>query len=109
MSVLKHCTVALLALTIAAPAFPQTPAAQPVEGASEFTVFFGGSAIGREQVRLARAEGNWILTSTGLFGAPVNVTVNHFELKYTADWQPLSLLIDAAQGTRSLKLATSFG
>src|SRR4030095_4857815 len=46
--------------------------------------------------------------STGQFAAPLNMTVNRFEVKYTADWQPLELHIEATQSGRSLGLATSF-
>lgn len=109
MQLLRYCTVAVLALTIAAPAAFSQPAAPPVEGASDFTVFVGGSAIGRELVRLTRVGGNWVITSTARLGAPVNLTVNRFEIKYTADWQPIDLQIDAVLGTRAMRLATSFG
>jgi pimeloyl-ACP methyl ester carboxylesterase len=78
------------------------------EGDSELLVFFGGTQIGREQVRVTRAAGNWIVSSTATFGPPLNMTVHRFETKYTPDWQPIDLLIDATQGTRRLSLATSF-
>ena len=34
--------------------------------------------------------------------------MNRFEARYTADWQPVELHIEALQGTRVLSLATSF-
>jgi hypothetical protein len=64
-------------------------------------------------VRLVRAGPTWIISSTALFGPPLNMTVNRFELKYTADWQPTEMHVDATQttqqGTLSLGIATSFG
>ena len=49
-----------------------------------------------------------MLSSTAQFGAPINTTVNRFEVKYTADWQPLELHIEATQAGQPMSLATSF-
>lgn len=75
----------------------------------EFTVFLGGTRVGIERVRLAKAGNTWVISSTGQFAAPINTTVNRFEVKYTSDWQPLELHIEATQAGRPLLLATSFG
>ena len=37
------------------------------------------------------------------------MTVNRFEVKYTNDWQPTELHIEATQSGRQISLATSFG
>jgi uncharacterized protein len=87
----------------------QQVSATPAEGEMEFTVFLGGTRVGVERVRLAKAANTWVITSTGQFAAPINMTVNRFEVKYTADWQPLELHIEATQSGRPLLLATSFG
>jgi pimeloyl-ACP methyl ester carboxylesterase len=95
----------------------QPAAAQPdrqgssvaVEGDAEFTLFLGGKRVGTEQVRVAKAGATWIISSTAQFGPPLNVTVNRFELRYTSDWQPSELHIEAMQPGRSLALTTSFG
>src|SRR5690349_21223021 len=89
------------------PAAP-TPATQPAEGDVEFTLFLNGSRVGVERVRLARNGSNWVLSSTAQFGAPLNTTVNRFEVKYTGDWQPTELHIEATQGNRPMTLSTSF-
>jgi len=86
----------------------QTPATQPAEGDTEFTLFLNGTRVGVERVRLARNGSNWVLSSTAQFGAPLNTNVNRFEVKYTADWQPTELHIDATQGNRPMSLSTSF-
>ena len=104
-----YCTVAFLALTIAASAqtrpIPDTDA--------ELTIFLGGAAVGRERVRVSHSAGTVIVTSTGSSGAPFNLTINRFELKYAQDWQPIELHIEAVQstpdGTHTMGLATSFG
>jgi hypothetical protein len=91
-----------------APSAVQSPAAQPAEGDVEFTLFLSGARVGIERVRLARSGTTWVLSSTAQFGAPINTTVNRFEVKYTADWQPLELHIEATQAGQPMSLATSF-
>jgi uncharacterized protein len=109
-SVLNHCTAGLAWLLLAASAAAQAPAPapQPGPGTAGFTVFVRGKDVGREQVNLTRSGTDWILTSTGQIG---DFTINRFELKYTADWQPVELRVEATQGgnePKKLQLATSF-
>ncbi|HEX6976249.1 MAG TPA: DUF6134 family protein [Vicinamibacterales bacterium] len=106
MQLFRHCTAVILFVLASSVSFAQAPVT--IEGESELLVFVGGTQIGREQVRVTRAAGNWIVSSTATFGAPLNMQVHRFETKYTPDWQPIDLLIDATQGTRRLSLATSF-
>jgi hypothetical protein len=91
-----------------APAAPPS-AVQPGEGENEFTLFLNGARVGVERVRLAKSGTSWVLSSTAQFGAPLNTTVNRFEVKYTADWQPTELHIEATQAGRPMTLNTSFG
>jgi len=91
------------------PPATQASATQPAEGDVEFTLFLNGTRVGVERVRLARNGSNWVLSSTAQFGAPLNTTVNRFEVKYTPDWQPTELHIEATQGGRPMSLSTSFG
>ncbi len=44
--------------------------------------------------RLARSGSQWIITSTGRLG---DFTLNRFELKYAADWQPIELRVEGTQ------------
>ena len=75
----------MLALSVAMAA--QTPSpAQPAPCVAAFTVFSRGADVGREEISLARAGAQWIITSTGKIG---EFTINRLELKYTADWQPV--------------------
>jgi pimeloyl-ACP methyl ester carboxylesterase len=123
-----HCTAAALAVllgtsttAISSPgpkpdnaASSQAPAATaaprpPAEADVEFTLFLSGTRVGVEHVRVARAASTWVVSSTAQYGAPLNVTVNRFEVKYTPDWQPIELHIEATRAGRPLALATSFG
>jgi alpha-beta hydrolase superfamily lysophospholipase len=87
----------------------QGAAPSPVPGEAVFSVFLGGREVGREQVNLARAGTDWILTSSSRIAPPVDVTVNRFEIKYTADWQPVELKLDARLRQGVIGLTTSFG
>jgi len=88
---------------------PQQTAATPAEGEVEFTVFLSGTRVGLEHVRVARSGSTWVISSTAQFGAPLSMTVNRFEVKYTTDWQPVELHIEATQANRQMALNTSFG
>jgi len=104
-----YCTAAFLALSMHSAALAQTPPAPapaPAPGEATFNIFIRGRDVGREQVSVQRSGSNWIITSTGRVG---DLIVNRFELKYTVDWQPVDLRIEATQGDRKMQLATSFG
>lgn len=88
---------------------PTQIAAAPVEGESEFTLFLGGRRVGVERARVSRAGSSWVISSTATFGAPLNIILNRFELKYTADWQPTDLHIEASQPGRTVAITTTFG
>jgi len=110
MPFISNCTAALLAVVSAVSFDPRqvtAPAASP--GTAEFVVFASGRQVGSEQVTVAKSGGNWVITSTGRHAAPIDITINRFEVKYASDWQPIELSIDAVQGTRTLALKTSFG
>ena len=107
----RHCTAAILLLLVAASAAGQTAPAPkpPAPGGAEFTIFYRGAAIGREQTNLARTPDGWIITGAGRTAPPFETTLHRFELKYSADWQPVELKLEATAGKTSLTLATSFG
>jgi pimeloyl-ACP methyl ester carboxylesterase len=109
MQFVRHCTAAFLTACLGAALAAQSPAPQsPVEGDVEFTVFLAGTRVGTEHVRLARSGTMWVISSTAQFGQPLNLTVNRAEVRYTADWQPTELRIEATQAGRPIVLATSF-
>ena len=112
MQLVRHCTAVLAAAylsTSAAAQSPPAPAQAPAEGDVQFTVFLGSTRVGVEQVRLARSGSTWVISSTAQFAQPLNLTVNRAELKYTDDWQPTELRVEATQAGRPIVLGTSFG
>jgi uncharacterized protein len=110
MQVLQYCTAALLVASAVWPLPQQAPAAaDPALGEASFTIFSRGVDIGREQIAIARSGAEWIITATGRVG---DQTLTRFELKYTADWQPIQLRLEATLAAtdrkQSLRLLTSF-
>jgi uncharacterized protein len=108
-TVAAHCIVALLALTIHGAPSAQTTAPQLHEGEAEFSVFIGGQPGGREQVRVSRDAGGWVITSTGSVGRPGAAATTRLEVKYTPDLHPVESRLEMTQGTRSMSVATSYG
>lgn len=108
MRLFRHCIAAVLALTIATVAHAQTSAGNPQPGEASFVVFLRGVSVGREQVNLARSGADWIITSRGRSGPPIDFAITRFELKYTPDWQPVELHMQVDQRGRRIRLATSF-
>ena len=103
MPLVRNCTAALLVLlATVAPARAQGDTV-------EFVAFAGGRQVGREQVTLARTGGGWIITSSGRYASPIDIIINRFEVRYSADWQPIELTLDARISNRGLNVKTSFG
>ena len=107
MRFIRHCTAAVMMFVTSAAVAAQTPTA-PEPGEATFIIFLRGVTVGREQVNLARSGSNWIISSRGRSGPPLDFTIDRFEVTYTGDWQPLELHLQAAQRGRRLGLATSF-
>ena len=80
-----------------------------IDGEAEFTLFLAGKRVGAEQVRVARAGSHSIISSTGQFGPPLNVTVNRFELRYTATGSRPTSTSKRPRPGRAFALTTSFG
>ena len=76
---------------------------------TEFLVFAGGRQIGREQVTVGTSGTDKIISSTGRHSAPVDITITQFQARYSGDWQPIELSIDATISGRVIGLRTSFG
>ena len=106
---LVHCTALALAAALLTPgaAGAQT-VALPAAGDAAFAIFLKGAQIGREQVNVARGPSGWIITSTGRTEAPLDFTIARFEMKYSPDWQPLELTLEARLRNAVATVKTSF-
>jgi len=105
----RHCTAvaAAIVLAVAAAAAGQEQA-QPAPGDASFAIFVRGTQVGREQVSLARTDSGWIITSNGRIAAPLDFTINRFEMKYAGDWQPLEMTLEAHVRTMAITVRSSF-
>jgi pimeloyl-ACP methyl ester carboxylesterase len=96
MRSLHFICAALVALAVAR---PQTASAQPPpaapDGASGFTIFVRALPVGNEQIALTRSAEGWSIVSSGRIGAPLDVIARRVEVRYTPDWRPRDMTIDA--------------
>ena len=91
MRVIHSMRAGLLGITALAAA--QAPGAPPVS--SNYTIFIHAVPIGSEQVALERSNDGWTITSSGRMGAPIDLVSRTVEARYTTEWKPIELTIDA--------------
>jgi pimeloyl-ACP methyl ester carboxylesterase len=84
----------------------QPPPAPPA-AASSFTVFLRGVPIGSEQIAVSRGAGGWTITSSGRMGAPIDIVARRVEVRYTEDWKPIELVVDATLRGQPLSIQTN--
>src|SRR5215831_12744401 len=75
---------------------PPAPPGSPVLPSTSFTIFIRGVSVGSEQVALTRTADGWTIVSSGRMGPPVELVSRRVEARYTADWKPVELVIDAS-------------
>jgi len=103
-----HCTALAAAILCSTAGSAPAQTTQPEPGAAAFVVFLRNTQIGREQVTLARTESGWIITSSGSLGAPIDMALGHFEMKYSPDWQPQEMKFEALVRNVPVTISTSF-
>jgi uncharacterized protein len=104
-----HCTALAAAICLAAAgtaSAQQTP--QPTPGDAAFDLFLRNTQIGREQVTLAHTESGWIITSSGSISGSLEFTLTRFEIKYSPDWTPQEMRLDARVRQTQIGILTSF-
>lgn len=93
----------ILAVAAASPA-----AGQEATGTAVFRVFLRGSPVGTQEATVRSTSEGWEITGKGRLGAPLNLTTRLLTMRYTRDWRPISLHIDAVAGGAALLLETTF-
>ena len=81
----------------AAPQIVPPPPALPEANATSFSIFIGGRPLGSEQIAVNRVADGWLIASTGRIAAPIDVVARRLQVRYTADWRPLSFDFDGTQ------------
>ena len=57
-------------------------------------IFLRGTAVGIEQAAVTRTPEGWQILSTGRLAQPFDLVARRLEVRYTADWKPVSFTID---------------
>ena len=86
----------LLVPALAAAQQPADAAAQLEMSAANFTVFVRGVPVGSEQASISRDAGGWTITGSGRMGQPIDLVHRRIQVRYSEDWRPLELTVDAA-------------
>jgi pimeloyl-ACP methyl ester carboxylesterase len=82
------------------------PAAAP--DTLDFTVLSRGQAVGSQTVTVSKTADTWTVSATGNIGPPFDLATSRLQLRYSADWQPLSFSVEGMQGGQLTTLSTSF-
>ncbi len=85
---------AMTAVTGASPVADVQQSSAGVEPMT-FSVFLNANPIGTELVTVDRTSDGWTIRSTGRTGPPVDLVANQVVVRYTPDWKPVDLQIDA--------------
>ena len=71
------------------------PGGDPATGSASFTIFLRTVPIGNETVTVERTADGWTITSAGRAAIPLDVSARRVQLRYSPDWKPVDLAIDA--------------
>ena len=83
-----------IALSSGAQQLPSPPTLLPPT-ASNFAIFFRSVPVGSEQVAVTRGAGGWTILSSARLAAPFDVVARRVQVRYTPEWKPVDLTIDA--------------
>jgi uncharacterized protein len=107
-----HCirAGALAAVLAGAPiaASAQEPILPPTQlpSASSFTVFVKSVPVGSEQIAVRRGADGWTIVSSGRMGAPFDIVARRVQVRYSENWKPLELTVDATVRGQLLSIQT---
>jgi pimeloyl-ACP methyl ester carboxylesterase len=93
-------------LSSGAQQLPTPPTVLPPT-ASNFTIFFRGVPVGIEQVAVTRGAGGWTILSSARLAAPFDVVGRRVQVRYTPEWKPIELTIDATVRGQAQSLRTT--
>lgn len=106
-----HCIRAgALAAAVAVPALagaqevPLPPVQLP--SAASFTVFVKAVPVGSEQIAVTRGADGWTVVSSGRMGAPIDIVARRVQARYSEDWKPIELNVDATVRGQLLSIQT---
>lgn len=85
------------------------PLQAPTEpGSASYLVFLRQQPVGREEVTVVRSAEGWTVRGTSQLGVPVDITTRRAEIRYDAEWHPVSVLVNSLARGQELELRTTF-
>ncbi len=98
----------LLYLTFALLAVGASPLAAQAPDARGYVVFLRGTPIGREDITVRTEDGGLVIAGTGRLSPPLDIITRRAEVRYGADWAPLSMVLDGTVRLRENKVNIVF-
>ncbi len=101
-----YCIWALLLLL--APAAGAQPSPASSDTPTGYTVFLQGMPVGRENVTIRSDATTITIVSNGRLSPPFNILLRNAELRYSRDWMPQSVDLDASINGADFKARAQF-
>ena len=86
----------------------QQPAQQPSPVTYGYTVFVGGTVVGREDVTVEATAAGVTITGKGRLSGSLDIVMRRAEVRYGADWTPETLELEATVNGGDTVLQTTF-
>ena len=83
-----YCIWAVVLLFAVPAAARQQPAQQPSPVTHGYTVFVGGTVVGREDVTVEATADGVTITGKGRLSGSLDIVMRRAEVRYRADWTP---------------------
>jgi pimeloyl-ACP methyl ester carboxylesterase len=74
---------------------------------STFIVFLRGERVGSEDISVTRTAEGWTISSSGRVGPPLDLVLRELQIRYTSDWRPVELRIDATTRDQPVVVRTT--
>lgn len=75
---------------------------------SSYLVFLQQRPIGREEVRITTSADGTTVSGTSRLAAPIDITTDQVEIRYDAQWRPVSAQVTSVAQGRPISLSTRF-
>jgi uncharacterized protein len=100
--------ILVIALTASLPLAGQAPSPPATEHREAvFRIFVRGVPFGNETITVDATPTEWKITSTGVFGGPLQFQLNSAVIRYDRAWHPLGFTMDARVKDKPLRVSTT--
>ena len=89
-------------------AVPAAAGQQPSSTTHGYTVFVGGTVVGREDVTVQATPGGLTITGKGRLSGSLDIVMRRAEVRYRADWTPEAFELEATVNGGDTVLKTTF-